>query len=77
MPSRHFAEWQAYYRMEPFGAWRDNYHAALIASTIANVNRGANTQPIQPSIFMYEDPADIRDRRDREMLAWIESKVRD
>jgi hypothetical protein len=46
------AEWQAFSAMEPFGFWSDHYHAALIASTIANANRGKSQKAFQPADFM-------------------------
>lgn len=39
MSSVEFAEIMAYYTLEPWGAERDNLHAGLIASTVANVHR--------------------------------------
>lgn len=41
-----------YYALEPFGAERDNLHAALIASTIANVHRGKNQKAFKAEDFM-------------------------
>lgn len=39
MPSRLFAEWMAFYRIEPFGELRGDYRAGLIASTLAEIHR--------------------------------------
>ena len=39
MDSREFGEWMAFYKMNPWGSDRDNLHAGIIASTVANVNR--------------------------------------
>jgi len=55
MPSSELTEWLAYYKLEPFGAERDNYHAAMIASLLANSNRRKNTPAIPVSEFMYRD----------------------
>lgn len=41
--SAEFAEWWAYYDIEPFGQERDNLHAAMIASVAANA-AGAKTK---------------------------------
>lgn len=62
--------------MEPFGQWRDNWHMSVLASILANVNRGVGTPVISPSEFMYEDPEDVRTRKDKEMLAWLDMKVK-
>jgi len=37
--SREFAEWMAFFRLEPFGREAEDRPAALVASTIANVKR--------------------------------------
>jgi hypothetical protein len=39
MGSREFTEWLAYNQLEPFGHPRLEYGHALVAATIANVNR--------------------------------------
>ena len=38
MTSREFAEWMIYYQIEPFGPARQDYHAALISTVVANSN---------------------------------------
>jgi len=40
---------------QPFGVWRDNFHAAIIAAAIYNVNRAKDSKPIEPSAFMLVD----------------------
>ena len=48
------AEWLAEYSIEPFGDVRGDLHAAIVASTIANVNRDTSKQrdPFSPIDFM-------------------------
>lgn len=43
MDSAEFAEWCAYYQLEPFGQERDNMHAAIIACAVSN-SQGAKTK---------------------------------
>ena len=50
--SKELSEWMAYYELNPFGAVRDDLQAGIIASTIANVNRGKNDKSFTPSDFM-------------------------
>jgi flagellar basal body rod protein FlgB len=38
MSSEEFVDWQLYYQLNPFGTYRADLHAGIIASTIANVN---------------------------------------
>jgi len=54
MSAAEFAEWMAYYSLEPWGAEYDAYERALIASTIANVHRDPKKQkqPFKPEQFM-------------------------
>ena len=51
---REIQEWGAYFSIEPFGQDRDNLHAAIVASVIANVF-GGKGKKAQPSDFMFRD----------------------
>jgi hypothetical protein len=42
LTAKQFAGWEHFFQLEPFGFTRDDWHAASIATTIANVNRGKN-----------------------------------
>lgn len=48
--SAELTEWQAYHNLEPWGEQKADARTGIIASTIANVNRGKNTKA-----FSYED----------------------
>lgn len=50
--SREFSEWQAYWNLEPWGEGRGDLRAGIVASTMANLWRGANTPPFTPTDFM-------------------------
>lgn len=52
MSARTFAEWQAYYSIQPFGPRAEYWRAALITSMIANVNRKKGQKPFVPEDFM-------------------------
>jgi len=52
MDSRELAEWAAYYSVEPFGEERGDLRAGIVASVIANVNRGKNVKAYGPQDFM-------------------------
>ena len=49
--SQEFTEWMAFARLHPFGEWRADLRAGIVASTIANVNRGKG-KAYKPSDFM-------------------------
>ena len=54
MSSREFMEWMVYSQIEPFGPVRQDYHASLISTVIAN-STGNKMKPddfIRP--FKYE-----------------------
>jgi len=50
--SRELAEWVAYNSIDPIGNFRSDLQSGIVASTIANVNRGKNTNPYSPQDFM-------------------------
>jgi len=50
--SRQFAEWMAYSRLEPWGEDRDDLRMGIMASVIANSNRGKGKKPYKPQDFM-------------------------
>lgn len=50
-----FAElrrWEEFYRVEPWGAVRDNMHAGMIAAAIANQNRKRGSRAYSFNDFM-------------------------
>ena len=51
--SRELAEWVAFYSIEPFGGYRDDLQAGIVASTIANCNRSSrSSRSFSPKDFM-------------------------
>jgi len=52
MDSHELAEWIAFYAIEPFGEQRADLRAAIVASVIANCNRGKNQKAFKPADFM-------------------------
>jgi len=44
----------AYYSIEPFGEWREDYRAALICSVLANIHAGSRSKKFSPKDFMPE-----------------------
>ena len=64
--SAQFAEWMAYSRVEPWGEERADLRAGIVASTIANVNRGKDKKPYKPQQFMPDfEPVDEATRVQR------------
>ncbi len=50
--SAQFAEWLAYSRVDPWGEDRDDLRMGIVASVIANSNRGKGKKPYKPQDFM-------------------------
>ena len=68
MPASALAEWMEYETLEPFGAWRDNWHSAMTSMILANANRGPHTKEFRLADFFYVDPQSAQEKRDLEML---------
>lgn len=77
MSSREFAEWMAYFRLEPFGEARADWRAAMLAALIANVNRDPKRgKPFRIADFMPEFNAESQrepSKTSAEMLAIFKS----
>ncbi|MCH8189083.1 MAG: DUF4035 domain-containing protein [Proteobacteria bacterium] len=71
-------EWMAFYRLEPFGDERADLRAGIVASTIANVNRGKRGRAKKPTDFMpYRTAAEQRRKAlDRPDPKELSQKVR-
>jgi len=54
MSSEELSMWMAYEVIEPFGETRADIRAGIIASTIANVNRGKSQTAFSPEDFMVK-----------------------
>ena len=66
-----------YAELEPFGPHRDNFHAAMVATILANAFRGQNKAPVKMSEFFYKDQRSAQDEADAQMLAALrEAKAR-
>lgn len=52
LTSRQFAEWMAFYSIDPFGDQRADLRAGIVAATMSNRWRGKNENPASASDFM-------------------------
>lgn len=78
MSARELAAWESYYATEPFGAERDNLHAAMTCALLANIHRGKGGKAIKPEDFMirYQDPDLIEAQKHAATRAHFLSKVK-
>lgn len=53
MDSRELSQWEAFEAIEPFGDWRADLRAGIVAATVANSQRASSTSPVaKPEQFM-------------------------
>ena len=60
-----------FYSEDPWGSRRDNIHAGLVASTIANAFRSKKGKAITYQDFMLVDRSDYRKKKTSEFLGWL------
>lgn len=70
-PATLLAEFKEYELLEPFGQWRDNYHAAMIAWILASVHRDPKRKPPALSDFMYQDAESAKIRQEQDTVAFF------
>jgi len=58
-----------YYRLEPFGQERDNWHTGLIASMYANHHRAKGKPALEPSDFIWGAKDKSKERQTKSTLA--------
>ena len=70
MDSAELTEWMAYDQVEPFGEWRADLRAGIVASTIANALRGRGSRPFRPEDFIPQfAPGSTREMSVEETIA--------
>jgi hypothetical protein len=71
--SRELTEWMAYERLEPFGEWRADLRAALVAMVMANAWRGKDQKAFTIEDFMLKfDGEPKRDQTVEDQLRMFE-----
>ncbi len=75
MTASEYLDWQSFEQEEPFGAWRDNYHTAMICTLICNALRGRGDRMRKLSDFMYQSPETHREATDSAAVAFFDSLV--
>lgn len=71
IPAKEFQGWLRYYSIEPFGAWRDNYHTALLGKLVADVAGAKKTDESRFSLddFMYKVQEPVKKQTVQEQIA--------
>lgn len=73
MSSVTFNHWVEYNRLNPFGAQRDNMHAGIVASTIANVHRKHGSKSLNPSDFMIIDSVTANKNKQQDFINFLDA----
>lgn len=68
-----FNYWVAYSRLSPFGSDRDNMHAGIVASTIANVHRKRGSKSLKPTDFMIIDSETAKQQKQQEFINFLDA----
>lgn len=70
---RQFEEWVDYEQVEPFGAVRENYHAAIVAKTLADIaqakRQDGKSFTLEDFLLTFEPPAP------KQRQSWQEQKM--
>jgi len=67
------SEWQAFYRLEPFGDVRANWHAAVVAQIIAQAFSFGGGRP-KVADFMWQSEGERRRAREAATIAWLDER---
>jgi hypothetical protein len=73
MGSSELSEWRLFWEREPWGPYRDNFHAAMICSLIANAFRGKG-KAVSYQDFMLVDREAYNKKKTGDFISWM-SKV--
>jgi hypothetical protein len=70
LSERAYRKWQAYWSVEPWGPWRDNLHAAIIAREVRRpYTRRGVTLALEP--FMLQAPEARAQAATDKFAAWL------
>lgn len=60
--SSELTRWMAFYEMDPWGSWRDNFHFARLCALYAN-SHSRKGDDFKVQDFMYEDPDETHEKK--------------
>lgn len=81
MSGQEFTEWMAYEQLEPFGPLADEFRHGQVCATLANINRGRDTNPFGPDDFMpalhraLHPPALAIEMTDEQHANWMDAAL--
>lgn len=81
MSGHEFIEWMAYEQLEPFGPLADEFRHGQVCATLANVNRGRDTDAYSAADFMpalhraLNPPAQSIEMTDAQHADWMDAAL--
>lgn len=79
MPASELTLWYEFWKVEPFGPWRDDFRTGIVAASVFNSQRASKSAPIfQPDQFMPKFGASSRPTEEqvKQQTAALKSLVR-
>jgi len=73
MSGQELTDWEAYYRLEPFGAERGDLQAGIVAATLVNSFQGKGAKPVQPSDFLLQFSPDPRKAKTQDWTQMLDT----
>lgn len=74
LPASELVEWEEYSNLEPWGQYRGDLQAGIVASVISNLVRDESQEPWKPGDFVLRfeksDPIDEKQGADLVLAAW-------
>lgn len=67
---------EQFYGEEPWGSYRDNIHAAIIASTMRNIFRKKGSRPVDWQTFMLVDKAEHKRSNLASFVSWMRAMAK-
>ena len=74
--SLEFTYLKKYYQIEPFGAVRDNWHMAVMASQFASAHTGKGRTPPKMSNYFYKDKTKQEDDQSNNFLTFLQANAK-
>lgn len=71
MSARELAEWAEFFRIEPFGEIRDNWHMAVLAHIVSSAFSSGGHKP-KVEDFMWVAPDERKKRMEQAVIAWFD-----
>ena len=68
-----FTYLKKYYQIEPFGAVRDNWHMAVMASQFASAHTGKGKSAPRMSNYFYKDKAKQENEQSDSFLTFMQA----